>query len=244
MQKSFLVLFILSAFLSAKAQTPDTGKPDSIIQLKGGQLRLTSFGLPEQIGVTGPSDSLLAENIHFHFTRQSDGKDIRLKSEGVRFTRSTAKSREWKATASSDELKVEITATLDNTGRLAYSVKVEVLTDLDVKDIVMHIPFRKEMGGYMNGLGMKYGARPDSMFLWKWKSGSRNAEPVWIGTPKTGLQYTLAGGPDWVNEGKGGIGIGIKGKSMLANNYTGPRSLKKGEYLYYVFNLQIMPPVQ
>ena len=241
MQKSFLLLFILSAFLSGKAQTPDAGKRDSIIHLKGGQIRLTPFGFPEQIEVTDPSDSLLAENIHFHFTRQTDGKDIRLKSDGVQFTKKTPKTQEWKAIASSDELKVEITAILDNIGRLAYSVQVEVLADLDVKDIVMHIPFRKEMAGYMKGLGMKYGARPDSMFLWKWKAGSQDAEPVWIGAPKTGLQYTLAGGPDWTNAGKGGIGIGIKGKSMLANNYSGPRHLQKGDTLRYNFNLFITP---
>jgi len=93
----------------------------------------------------------------------------------------------------------------------------------------------------MKGLGMKYGARPDSMFLWKWKAGSQDAEPVWIGAPKTGLQYTLAGGPDWTNAGKGGIGIGIKGKSMLANNYSGPRHLQKGDTLRYNFNLFITP---
>jgi len=156
MQKSFLLLFILSAFLTAKAQTPDTGKPDSIIHLKGAQIRLTPFGFPEQIEVADPADSLLAENIHFHFTRQSDGKDIRLKSEGVRFMKATPKKQEWKATASSDELRLEVTGSLDNGGPLVYSVQVEVLADLDVKDITMHIPFRKEMAGYMKGLGKKY----------------------------------------------------------------------------------------
>jgi predicted RNase H-related nuclease YkuK (DUF458 family) len=241
MQKSFLLLFILSAFLSAKAQTPDTGKPDSVIHLKGGQIRLTPFGFPEQIRVTDPADSLLAENIHFHFTRQSDGKDIRLKSEGVQFTKKTPQKRVWKSVATSDELRMVVTASLDNGGPLIYSVQVEVLSDLDIKDITMHIPFRKEMAGYMSGLGIKYGPRTDSMFLWKWKSAESGPEKVWIGIPKTGLQYTLAGGPDWTNEGKGGIGIGIKGKSMLANNYTGPRHLQKGDTLRYNFNLSITP---
>ena len=241
MQKSFLLLFILPAFLNAKAQSQDSGGRDSVIHLKGGQLRLTPFGFPEQILVSPGQDSLLAENIHFHFTRQSDGKDIRLKSQGVQYSKATSKKQEWKATAASDELREVVTATLDNTGLLNYSVQVEVLADLDIKDITMHIPFRKEMAGFMKGLGMNYGARPDSMFLWKWETGKQDAQRVWIGAPKTGLQYTLAGGRDWTNEGKGGVGIGIKGKSMLANNYTGPRHLQKGDTLRYNFSLLIAP---
>jgi hypothetical protein len=241
MQKSFLLLFILSAFHTAKAQTPDTGKPDSLIHLKGGQIRLTPFGFPEQIQLADPADSLLAENIHFHFTRQSDGKDIRLKGEGVQFTQPPAKKQVWKSIATSDELRLEVTGSLDNGGPLTYSVQVEALTDLDLKDITMHIPFRKEMAGYMKGLGRKYGTRPDSMFLWKGETTGSGPQRVWIGIPKTGLQYTLAGGPEWTNEGKGGIGIGIKGKSMLANNYTGPRHLRKGETLRFNFNLSVIP---
>jgi hypothetical protein len=241
MQKCCFLVFILSAFLSGKAQGPVMDPGDSLIAVKGGRIRLTPFGFPEQIFTSTPADSLLAENIHFHFTRRSDGKDIRLKSEGVRFLKTTRKKQEWKATAGSDELRVEVSASLDNPGVLNYAVKATALADLDLKDITMHIPFRKEMAGYMKGLGIKYGTRPDSMFLWKWETGNKDPEKVGIGSPATGLQYTLAGGPGWTNEGKAGIGIGIKGRSMLANNYSGPRHLRKGDTLLYNFNLSITP---
>jgi hypothetical protein len=241
MQKNFLLFLALAAFMPGTAQTAASDLHDPVIVMEGGWVRLTSFGFPEQIATSVPADSLLAENIHFHFTRQSDGKDIRLKSEGVEFTKRDAKATEWKAVASSDELKIIVEASLNKAGRLAYSVQVEVLADLDVKDITMHIPFRKEMAGYMRGLGKKFGIRSDSMYNWKWGAAFGESQQVWIGTPATGLQYTLAGAPEWTNQGKGGIDIGIKGKSMLANNYSGPRHLQKGDTLRYSFILLITP---
>jgi hypothetical protein len=234
----FLVFFL---FLSGKAQSSVMDPGDSLIDVKGGRIRLSPLGFPEQILLSPGQDSLLAENIHFHFTRQSDGKDIRLKTGGIQFVKRASKIQEWKVSAGSDELQVEISASLDNGGMLTYAVKVTALADLDLTDITMHIPFRKEMAGYMNGLGMKYGPRTDSLFLWKWGGGNKDPGKVWIGTPASGLQYILAGGSGWTNEGKGGIGIGIKGKSMLANNYTGPRHLPKGDMLLYNFSLLIIP---
>jgi hypothetical protein len=247
MQKTLLLFLLFSAAFAGKGQNPD----DSYLGAKNLAFRIGPFGFPEQMYLFTPhdsipkwnnpvdQDSLLAENIHFHFTRQSDGKDIRLKDQGWKITKTTSEIVEWKGAGSSDELQMDLAGSLDTTGLIAYTVKATALTDLDLKDITMHIPFRKEMAGYMSGLGKKYGPRTDSMFLWKWKGADSGPEKVWIGTAKTGLQYTLGGGADWANEGKGGVGIGIKGKSMLANNYTGPRSLKKGEFLYFIFNLQI-----
>src|ERR1700733_4541005 len=123
MQKRMLLFLFFSAFIMGKAQTP----PGLLLHLANGQIRLNAFGFPEQVQAADPSDSLLAENIHFHFIRQSDGKDIRLKSEGIQFTKTTPEKQEWKATASSDTLKMVVTGYSANSGLLIYSVQVEVL---------------------------------------------------------------------------------------------------------------------
>jgi len=249
--------------------TPLVVQGDSLINLLGRQIQVNKQGFPEQIrtfftlemtDTAATPNNLLAENIHFHFTRQSDGKDIRLTSQGVHFARKEAGTVEWNATNTAEELQMEVSAALEFDGYLDYKVKVTALQDLDLKDITMHIPFQPEKAKYMMGLGLKGGYRPDSLYQWKWDVTHKNQDGAWIGTVNAGLQYSLRDEHyvrplntnfylqkplllpvSWGNEGKGGITVGIKGKSMLANNYSGARHLKKGDILYYNFHLLITP---
>ncbi len=231
MQKILLTTTFLTVFHLVQAQLTVQG--DSLINLGKYQLQLSKQGFPEQI------DSLLAENVHFHFFRASDGKDIRLTSDGVHFTRRDRGNVEWNVTNASDELRMEVVASLRADGHLSYKVTVTALQDLDIKDITMHIPFQPEKAKEMKGLGLKGGARPDSNYSWKWETGQKGPAGAWIGGMKGGLQYSLEPGA-WNNEGKGGIIVGIKGKSMLVNNYSGPRHLLKGDSLHFNFDLAAM----
>jgi hypothetical protein len=249
--------------------TPLDIRGDTLIRLLGRDIQLSPQGFPQQIqtfftpemtDTTSSPNKLLAENIHFHFVRQSDGKDVRLKNEGLQFTERSPGTVRWTAASASDELRMDVNATLEFDGFLAYTVKVTALTDLDLKDILMHIPFEKEAAVYMMGLGQKGGYRPDSLYRWKWDVAHKNQDGAWIGTVNAGLQYSLRdehytrplntnfylqkpllAPSSWSNAGKGGIDIGIKGKSMLASNYSGARQLKKGDTLFYNFNLLITP---
>jgi hypothetical protein len=249
--------------------TPLTIQGDTLIGLLGRAVKLNPSGFPEQIqtffspentDITSIPNNLLAENIHFHFTRRSDGKDIRLKPQGLQFLQKTPGTVSWQATSASDELKMDVGATLEFDGFLSYTVKVTALQDLDLKDIVMHIPFEKAAAAYIMGLGLKGGYRPDSIYHWKWDVAHKNQDGAWIGTVSAGLQYSLrdehyvrplntnfylqkplVAPGSWAGNGNGGIDVGIKGKSMLASNYSGPRQLKKGDTLYYNFNLLITP---
>jgi hypothetical protein len=249
--------------------TPLAIQGDTLISLLGRAVKLNATGFPEQIQtfftpenteMTTTPNNLLAENIHFHFVRKSDGKDIRLKPQGLQFGQRTAGTVTWQATSGAEELMMEVSASLEFDGFLSYTVKVTALQDLDLKDIVMHIPFEKEYAVYMMGLGQKGGYRPDSMYHWKWDVAHKNQDGAWIGTVNAGLQYSLRdehyvrplntnfylqkpliAPSSWANNGNGGIDVGIKGKSMLANNYSGPRQMKKGDTLYYNFNLLITP---
>ncbi|MHA4806604.1 glycoside hydrolase domain-containing protein [Flavitalea flava] len=249
--------------------TPLTIQGDSLINLLGRQVQLNQQGFPQQIQTfftpemteigTTPQN-ILAENIHFHFTRQADGKDVRLKSEGLTFTKREPGTVQWKAANTADELRMDLTATLEFDGFLSYRVKVTALQDVELKEITMHIPFKKEVAKYMMGLGLKGGYRPDSLYQWKWDVASKNQDGAWIGNTNAGLQYSLRDEKysrplntnfylqkplllpsSWGNDGKGGIGIGIKGSSMLANNYSGSRKMKKGDTLFYNFTLLITP---
>lgn len=249
--------------------TPLDIRGDTLIRLLGRSIRLSRQGFPEQIqtwftpemtDTTDHPNSLLAENIHFHFVRLSDGKDIRLTPQGVQFTERLPGTVRWTATSASDELRMDVSAVLEFDGFLSYTVKVTALTDLDLKDIDMHIPFQPDMGKYMMGLGLKGGYRPDSMYRWKWDVAHKNQDGAWIGEVNAGLQFSLrdehyarplntnfylqkplVAPSSWANGGKGGIDVGIKGRSMLVNNYSGARHLSKGDTLFYNFNLLITP---
>jgi hypothetical protein len=250
---------------------------DTVIRLLGRSIRLGRQGFPEQIQtfftpemteMTDKATNLLAEGIHFHFVRQvqgkdgpaSEGKDIRLNPGGVRFVERTPGTVRWEAVNASDTLKMEVSAALEFDGFLSYTVKVIALADVDLKDIVLHIPFQPEAAKYMMGLGRTGGYRPDSLFRWKWDVAHKNQDGAWIGTVNAGLQYSLRdehyvrplntnfylqkpliAPSSWANGDKGGIDVGIKGRSMLANNYSGPRRMRKGDTLYYNFNLLVTP---
>ena len=249
--------------------TPLDIRGDTLIRLLGRSIRLSRQGFPEQIQtwftpeMTDTADhpnNLLAENIHFHFIRASDGKDIRLTPQGVQFIQRSPGTVRWTATSASDELRMDVSASLEFDGFLSYTVKVTALSDLDLKDIDMHIPFQPDMGKYMMGLGLKGGYRPDSMYRWKWDVAHKNQDGAWIGEVNAGLQFSLRdehyvrplntnfylqkpllAPSSWANGGKGGIDVGIKGRSMLVNNYSGARHLGKGDTLFYNFNLLITP---
>jgi hypothetical protein len=260
MQKLALSLFLLLTIQWLPAQehtipapyTPLIIRGDTI-SLLGRKLQLNQQGFPEQIQAfftpemtdydTTPT-KLLAENIHFHFTRQSDGKDIKLKSGGRDFTKRQPGILQWQATSSSDSLRMDVTGTLRFDGFLSYTVKLTALQDLELKEITMHIPFQKEVAKYMRGLGQTGGNLPDSMVSWTWDLPHKKQEEIWIGKPNAGLQYSLLDEKlpsSWKNGGRGGINVGIKGRSMLANNYSGARDMKKGDTLNYDFTLLITP---
>lgn len=238
------------------------------IDLLGRKVILDQNGFPKQIQTffsqemtdytTKPND-LLAENIHFHFVRKSDGKNIKLKDGGVQFTKKEAGTVQWKTKNTNDSLEMELTGSLEFDGFLTYTVKVTALQDVALKDVTMHIPFNKTAATYLMGLGQKGGLRPEQL-EWKWDVAHKNQDGAWLGNVNAGLQYTLRDEKyvrplntnfylqkplllpsSWGNDNKGGVNIGIKGSSMLVNNYTGERELKKGEVLYYNFTLLITP---
>jgi hypothetical protein len=146
------------------------------ISLLGRKVELNDEGFPKQIQtfftqeMTGYSDqpnTLLYEPIHFHFTKM-DGKNLPLKSKGLTFTKQEAGTMQWQATTiANDTLQMDVNGSLEFDGFSSYTVKLTALQDVQLKDITMHIPFKKEMAKYLMGLNQKGGERPDPV-NWKW----------------------------------------------------------------------------
>ncbi|MBB6109845.1 hypothetical protein SAMN05421821_105267 [Mucilaginibacter lappiensis] len=240
---------------------------NNTVELLGRKVEVNSDGFPKQIQTfftpemteyADAPNNLLTEAIHFHFLNTA-GKNIKLKSQGLQFTKQEPGTVQWTATSSNDSLQMEVTASMEFDGFIAYTVKVKALQDVSFKDITMHIPFKRDVAKYMMGLGQKGGYRPEN-FEWKWDVSHKNQDGAWIGNVNAGLQYSLRDEKyvrplntnfylqkplilpsSWGNGDKGGLNVKDDGKAVLANNYSGERKLSKGDVLYYNFNLLITP---
>ena len=252
--KKILLLLIFSSIISLKnnAQEVKANSPleidGSTIKLSKSKIELDKNGFPKQIQTfynqaKAPTD-LLFENIHFHFVRKNDGKNIILRNSGIEFLNANEVSKpkknvKWKATSANDSLKMEIAGTINKGGTLFYNVKVTALQDIGLKDVTLHIPFIKTVPTRMWGFGIAESNRPEKV-EWKWDGEFKDQNGTWLGNQDAGIKYVLEKG-DWENSGKGGATVGIKGGSMLANNYTGDFEMKKGEVRHYNFQLLIKP---
>ncbi|MEO6914978.1 MAG: glycoside hydrolase domain-containing protein [Chitinophagaceae bacterium] len=241
---------------------------DTAIAFLGRKIIINTDGFPKQIqtffttemtGYQKTPNNLLYEGIHFHFTRASDAKDIKLQNGPVKYLEKSPGTVRWQCSSLSDSLQMNVNASLEFDGFMTYTVQLIALNDLDFSDITMHIPFRKDKTDYLMGLGEKGEKRPEKI-NWKWDVATKNQDGAWIGNVNAGLQFSLRDEKyvrplntnfylqkplvlpaSWSNGGKGGIDVAVKGASMLTNNYSGPREMKKGDTLYFNFNLLVTP---
>nr|WP_205944161.1 glycoside hydrolase domain-containing protein [Pedobacter sp. HDW13] len=239
----------------------------NVISLLGRKFEINPDGFPKQIqtffnaemtAYTDKPNNILAEPIHFHFfnTPKTQEKFV---ASNFQITSKEAGTVKWTATNTSENLKMDLEGALEFDGYVHYVIKVTALKDVDFSNVDFHIPFDKGATKYLMGLGEKGGVRPDTV-RWKWDVANKNQDAVWIGNVNAGLYYNLRDEryvrplntnfylqkplllpKSWGNEDKGGIQINVKGSSMLADNFTGARSMKKGDVLCYNFNLLITP---
>ncbi|MBS1920491.1 MAG: hypothetical protein JST17_09570 [Bacteroidetes bacterium] len=241
---------------------------DSVISLLGRKVILRNDGFPAQIqtfftpemtSVSTKPNNLFTEPLHFHFDHSAGNETLHWKSKGLIFTKKDPGTVTWKAINTSESLQMEVDGSLEFDGFMSYKVKVTALQDISLDGIEFHLPMQPESAKYFMGLGLKGGNRPDSIH-WKWDVAHKNQDGAWIGNVNAGLQFSLRDEnyirplntnfylqkplllpTSWGNDNKGGIDIFQKGKAVLVNAYSGSRMMKKGETLYYNFNLLITP---
>jgi hypothetical protein len=239
------------------------------IRLLGRDLRIGEDGLPAQIqtfftsemtGMTDQPNNLLNQPIHFEI-RDTDDRLMNLLPQGWSFTKKDSGTVEWKASnlIAHSGLEMEIQARLEFDGFLQYQVRLTALEEIGLSDICLLIPFKKENASYMMGLGQKGGDRPSS-FDWKWQVATKNQDGAWIGAVNAGLQYSLRDEKyarplntnfylqkplllpsSWGNDNKGGVNIRSTDSTVWVRNFSGSRTMKKGDTLYYNVSFLITP---
>jgi len=237
------------------------------ISLLGRKVELNNDGFPKNIQafftpeMTSFSDrpkSVINQPIQF-VCKDDKANVVVWKNRGVKFTETTAGTVSWEAVNSSAAMQMKVNASLEFDGFISYKVAITALGDITLSDIRMNIPMSPDAAKYMMGLGLKGGYRPEK-FDWKWDVANKNQDGAWIGDVNAGLQFSLRAEnyvrplntnfylqkplnlpPSWGNDGKGGVSISKKDNSVIISNYSGKRTMKKGETLYFNFTLIITP---
>ncbi|MBX7053487.1 MAG: hypothetical protein K1X36_00900 [Pyrinomonadaceae bacterium] len=188
------------------------------------------------------------------------GSAIAPMPKGVVFTEKTPGTVSWRAPTKYSTVMMDTEGSMEFDGFIAYTVKITALEDVRLDDINLSIPYSKNAAKYMMGLGEKGRATP-SFLKWKWDVATRNQDGAWLGGVNAGMQFSLRDEKyvrplntnfylqkplllpsSWGNGGKGGIDIdGSSETGTVVKNYSGPRTMKKGDVLYYNFNLLITP---
>ena len=229
-----------------------------ILDNTGFPKNIETFFTPEMTGMTDHPKEVINQSVSF-MLETADGKKVLWTAKGLKFTEKTPGTVKWEAQNTVPGLQMDVTGSIEFDGFVAYTVKVTALQDMSINDIRLHIPFNKKSATYMMGLNLKGEKRP-SEFEWKWDVTHKNQDGAWIGDVNAGLQYSLRDEhyvrplntnfylqkplllpTSWGNDNKGGIKISENDSTVWVNNYSGARSMKKGDVLYYNFNLLITP---
>lgn len=237
------------SLLGRKVILNATGLPDQI----------QTFFTPEMTSIGTKANDILTAPIQFYFLDNVGNEIGNWKSNSFEFTKKEAGTVSWQSNTTAAAVDMQVNGTLEFDGFLSYTVKITALEDVTFSDINFHLPMQATASKYMMGLGQKGGNRPET-FKWKWDVANKNQDGAWIGNVNAGLQFSLRDEKysrplntnfylqkplllpaSWGNENKGGIDVLQNGKAVLVNAYSGSRSMKKGEVLYYNFNLLITP---
>ena len=234
---------------------------DKTISCLGREIKLSDLGLPEHItsyfketmtGIGTNGRSVLAapmelaadggawENLNFEITKHKQGAIA------------------WKAVNQNSRFLMDLEGEMESDGNIAYKVTLVAREDASVEDVALRTHLASGVGRYMMGLGEKGGYCPNDL-RWKWDV-EKNQDAVWVGDVNAGIQIRLYDNKyerplntnfyhqkplhmpvSWCNAGNGGIDIHNAADGTRINAYSGKRSVKKGDRLYYYFNLALTP---
>ncbi len=236
------------SLLGRKVILDNTGFPKNI----------ETFFTPEMTEMASQPKQVINQAISF-MLEKSDGTKVMWKPTGVKFTEKTPGTVKWTAQNTIPGLQMDVTGSIEFDGFIAYTVKITALKDMSFNELRLHIPFNQKAAKYMMGLNLKGEKRP-ATYEWKWDVANKNQDGAWIGDVNAGLQYSLRDEhyvrplntnfylqrplllpTSWGNDNKGGIRITEADSTVWVNNYSGARTMKKGEVLYYNFNLLVTP---
>jgi hypothetical protein len=159
------------------------------------------------------------------------------------------------AQSSGGPLRMTTETRIEFDGYLNVRATLAAQQTVELKDVRLEIPVRRDVAAYMMGFGQKGGYRPKAPWKWTWDVGRAN-NMVWLGDVDAGLQCKLKGPKDtwdiydlsagglpdsWHNGGRGGAVVAEEREAVVIRAYSGPRSLKAGQQVEFRFGLLVTP---
>lgn len=237
------------------------------INLLGRKLTLNENGFPntidtyfteEMTSIGTVPNHVLAHPFEFN-VKNAEGKIEKWQTGQLKITQPEPGTVNWTSISSTTDVSMGVSGRIEFDGFINYQVKIIALKDINLNDIQMIIPFSKTASHYMMGLN-EIGRKLPESYEWKWDVAHKNQDGAWIGNVNAGLQFSLRDEKyvrplntnfylskplllptSWGNDGKGGINISQNANGADVTSYSGERSLKKGQVLYYNFTLMITP---
>ena len=165
----------------------------------------------------------------------------------------------WHAINQNNKFLMNMDAQIESDGNLEYKIELIAKEDANINDIALKTELVSGLSKYMMGLGERGGFCPKSL-NWKWDV-QKNQDAIWAGSVNAGLQLRfydnqyvrplntnfyhqqpLIMPASWCNNGNGGINLSNENDGRtLINAFSGSRTVKKGDRLYYYFNVMITP---
>jgi hypothetical protein len=236
-----------------------------VIKVLGRELVLSEDGLPARvISHFSPANTRIGETARQVLARpaafvvESGAGRVRWQSTFGQLTHSDLEAT-WSARSTGNGLRTETSGRLDFTGSGEVRVRLVAERDIELKDARLEVPFREEVARYFMGLNTQGGRRPPEVH-WKWDVKKRQ-DCFWLGDVNAGLMLRFKDADylrppvniyyafrplrlpaSWGNEGRGGVDLApAQDQCVLARAYSGPRSLKKGDVLDFIFELYLTP---
>ncbi|MCD6516375.1 MAG: DUF5107 domain-containing protein [Candidatus Aminicenantes bacterium] len=190
--------------------------------------------------------------------RRENKEPLEWSKSRVKFVKQERGVVEWVASSKSGPLHRDIKGQMEFDGFVGYEVRITADKEIKLNDICLEIPVTKDVAEYMMGMGKKGGLCPDD-FQWTWDR-KKNQDSLWIGDVNAGVQCAfkdenysrplntnfyqlkpLIIPESWSNSGKGGCTVKTGEKERLVSVFSGERVLKKGETLFFNFELLVTP---
>lgn len=241
-------------------------REDKVIKILGRSTEIGDNGLPEKImsyftssnqSIAKQGGDIIDKPFQFIIEKEN-GEFVHLLPGKLQFTQQSPSFITWKVVNTSGECDVVCNGRLAFDGFASFGLQVKAKKTISIKDIRLEVSMDKDKATYMMGLNKEGGLRPKE-WQWKWDT-TKNQDALWTGAVNGGLQIKwkaenyvlplvniyydfgrLHLPPSWGNEGKGGVNVYEKGKSVMINAYSGTREMKKGEQLNYDFELLETP---
>jgi hypothetical protein len=212
------------------------------------QVKLNNIGLPDAIIANGNQ----VFNTPLRFIVETVKGVETIKPASFKYEKKAEGRVSWVAEASSANVSFLINGTMEFDGTISYDIKLKALNNVQIKDIRLELPMKKQFAQYFMGMGKSGGFCPDN-YNWKWQGPQ---DSYWIGSVDAGIHCELRGasytGPmlnlyhpappgSWYNANNGGFTIKSSENEVVATNYSGERKFNAGAQINFQFALLLTP---